>query len=348
MTDSFPTTSGLDALKSPCSSCESSACCWYVPLEYVEVNSYDNLDRLVLASCFESLEVGVHSDGRYVIYYAAPCRYFEADEKLSCSVYGTGIMPQACRNIRARGCWFQANVTNPRGDMIRLSETSLRQIAELYKFNTDRLVVSKPSWSRIKRELASSTCEETLQTYPKDNTQSNFQFPWEESREGKAQKDESDLSWDEALGNPCTGCMAYCCTSFEVTTGTPQTWIDFDRYRYLLQFPNTEVLIRDNGPWVLSLRSRCSHLTKDNQCGLMDQVTRPRFCVDYNAHSCHFRGRYSDPLQFRVGYDDFMEISPIFEFNLDGKAVHVPKMMEACERVLFMRENAQDASSGGT
>ena len=348
MSDSVQITSGLDALTSPCRSCESSACCWYVPLEYVEVTSYDNLDRLVLASCFESLEVGVHSDGRYVIYYAAPCRYFNANEKLSCSVYGTGIMPQVCRNITARGCWFQANVTNPRGDMIRLNETSLRQIAELYQFNTDRLVVSKPSWARMKRELASSTREETLQTYPEDTTQSDFRFPWEKSRAGEAQKDNSELSWDDALGNPCTGCEAYCCTSFEVATGTPKTWSDFDRYRYLLQFPNTEVLIRDNAPWVLSLRSRCGHLTENNQCGLMDQVTRPRFCVDYNAHSCHFRGRYADPFQFRVGYDDFMEISPIFEFNLDGKAVHVPQTMEACERVLLMREKAKDETSVGT
>ena len=327
---------GLDALNAPCQSCTSHACCWFVPLETVSVNRYDDFDRLIYASGFEKLEVGAHSDGHYTIYLAAPCRHLTPTQD-GCSIYGTKLMPQVCKSVIARGCWYRANVTNDRGTMVRLNESELRELGEYYRFNTDRLVSETPSWRDILGVAKRSERKAELAQIPEAKQTPAEKFPWEKVFDGDAPPEDEPLSWSEALQNPCSGCEAFCCTHFEVKVGTPKTWSDFDRIRYLLQFPSMELMIRDEGPWIISLKSRCSHLSGQNTCNLFDKPERPRFCVDYNAHSCGFRRKFADPYRFRIRYEDFIEVAMLFEFSLDGKLRRMPSVTEACERVLAIR-----------
>lgn len=322
-----PPISARAALEGGCATCRTSACCWYVPVQQVRVNHYADVDHLVRCSGFDRIEVGMHSGGGIVVYYRAPCRHLGPNGR-GCGVYDSPLMPQTCRNISAHDCWFRANVPAQTESFVRLDEPRMRAVAELYRFDLSRAVTRHPSWPEVLaavRAVDEAEREERQAALPPSgDPPGEIVFPWEEEVEpvGRA-----DLRWDEAISSPCDGCRAPCCTHLVFEVARPRSFAQLDRVRYLLQFPGTEIGLRDDDTWLLVIRSRCRHLTPAGRCDLFGDPRRPRWCTDYNAWNCNYRDRFESAAAgdvLRLRHEQFLEVAALYDFAPDGQILSDP------------------------
>ncbi len=319
------TITGAAATTSPCTHCATKPCCWYVSLETIEVTHYVDLDRLIFASGFARLEIGAHDNGRFTIFYRAPCTYLQASG--ACGVWGKPEMPLVCRSVDAHDCWHKSHVPNATNRFIRLDEARMRHVAELYRFDTKRAVTERPSWDELRHEVRryDRSAPPAVSDAP---VAMEHTFPWQ--RPERALK--TDLSWDQASANPCAGCAAYCCTRYVLKVKRPETITALDRLVYLSQFPGIEIGVRDDSEWIVAIRTRCSHLTATNDCGLFGSDERPRSCVDFNAYRCSYPARFGDQGltdTLRIGHEDFRAVAARFTFDDDGAVVSAPTMHDA-------------------
>lgn len=346
-----PPISARAALEGGCATCRTSACCWYVPVQQVRVHHYTDVDHLVRCAGFDRIEVGMHAAGGIVVYYRAPCRHLGPSGR-GCGVYGTPLMPQTCRNTSPHDCWFRANVPESTESFVRLDEPRMRAVAELYRFDLSRAVTRHPSWPEV---LATVRAVDEAEREgrqaalpPSGEPPGEIVFPWE--RGGDEPETRADLGWDEAIASPCDGCRAPCCTHLVFDVARPRSLEQLDRVRYLLQFPGTEIGLRDADTWLLVIRSRCRHLTPAGRCGLFGDPRRPRWCTDYNEWTCNYPDRYESVAAgdiLRLRHDQFLEVTALYEFAPDGQATAAPPTLaEVAQRLASAAPRGPGAARG--
>ena len=93
--------------------------------------------------------------------------------------------------------------------------------------------------------------------------------------------------------NPCFGCPAPCCRMQIIPCKTPESYNDLDYLRYMLQFPNTEAIIRPDGSWSLIKWVDCIAFDlTSHKCRLHGTPQKPLICRNYDAYNCWYKKNF--------------------------------------------------------
>lgn len=90
--------------------------------------------------------------------------------------------------------------------------------------------------------------------------------------------------------NPCFGCPAPCCRMQLIPCKIPASFKDLDYVRYMLLFPDTEAIVKQDGGWGLIKWVQCGAF--DDQkflCTLHNTPEKPQICSTYDAHNCWYK-----------------------------------------------------------
>lgn len=69
--------------------------------------------------------------------------------------------------------------------------------------------------------------------------------------------------------------------------------MDLDYLRYMLLFPGTEAIVREDGSWGLIKWVKCSALDDSNcLCKLHNTAQKPHICKSYNAYNCWYKKNF--------------------------------------------------------
>ena len=107
-----------------------------------------------------------------------------------------------------------------------------------------------------------------------------------------------------AGANLCEYCTAKCCRYFALPIDTPQTWSDFEFFRWYLLHGQASIFV-DEGTWYLMVHTVCKHLQEDQRCGIYD--TRPEICREYSTNNCEYEDDWT--------YDQYFETAEqVYEY----------------------------------
>ena len=100
----------------------------------------------------------------------------------------------------------------------------------------------------------------------------------------------------------CDDCPAHCCKYVIVETDEPESWYDFQNYRWIVAHKDVTVL-KNKHEWYVKYSTECEHLDKHNKCSIYNK--RPVMCRRHKIETCEISG-YEDEhdIEFR-GIVDF-------------------------------------------
>ena len=110
----------------------------------------------------------------------------------------------------------------------------------------------------------------------------------------RIQKPRSDLKPGEVL---CEYCTAKCCRYFSLPIDKPETFDDFDYYRWFLMHDRATIFTEEDR-WYLLVYTPCKHLQSDNRCGIYN--TRPKICREYTTEQCEYDDDYTFDRYFEL------------------------------------------------
>ena len=67
-----------EAKASPCSTCDATPCCQYLPLQTFTVSGLADVDYAGYLLNFDDIELGIAPDGTWSAYYRQACRFLAA------------------------------------------------------------------------------------------------------------------------------------------------------------------------------------------------------------------------------------------------------------------------------
>lgn len=82
---------------------------------------------------------------------------------------------------------------------------------------------------------------------------------------------------------PCKKC-GECCKAIAEEILQPKTKDDYNDLKWYLWHENINLAIDKDNKWVIEIKTRCKHLTKNNQCKIYNQ--RPPVCRNYSPSQC--------------------------------------------------------------
>ena len=336
------------ARENPCMTCETSPCCWYLPLQTFEPTTYLDVDGLYKLMLFDRIELGLSSTGAWSAYYVYPCRFLDRETHL-CGVHETDLQPKTCVYYKPYGCWYRRVLSGPVNDeFVRIDLARFREIAPMFKFDEDRRVVATPPWEKVKEICELVAITEIDMGLPEEPSPDVEVF---DAALANDAPDTSTADFLEVMADPCEPCPAPCCTYLSFPIGIPETWMSFDFMRFALGFPGTELGVADGG-WWLTIATTCQHLDAETAtCGVFGEPDRPLACSYYNQWACGFRNEFLRPLPdgfARVRYEQLPMLSALFEFDPDGKVTHLPEVGEVHAALLMSwQQLISDAQPGG-
>jgi len=140
---------------------------------------------------------------------------------------------------------------------------------------------------------------------------------------------------DWGASNPCTGCPAPCCRMQIFPHPPPQSFSDLDQVRYLLLFPDTEVLVSVTGDWSIVKWSTCGEL--DGACAtcrVHGTPAQPRICATFSPYNCWYKRNFvagGTPETYRLDRARFDRWVEAIGLDQDGRIVAAPSFEEAQE-----------------
>ncbi len=336
-----------EAQESPCANCATSPCCSYVHLDTLQLDTLVDLDYILYLLNFDRIELGLHANGSWKVYYHYPCQFLDRRD-FSCRVHNTSRQPSVCVNYNPYNCWYKRNLTQ--GDtqeFLRIDRRRMEFIRDRLTFDESRRIVDVPSWPTLLAGFAD------LPVPPID------QFADSEvvtdvwlSEDGTPRR---TYAYDsEAVQNPCSTCHAYCCTTLIFPRPAPDNANKLDFYQYLLGFPDLEIGISGR-TWSVIVRVRCHHLD-GNRCAVYGKPERPLRCRYYDALSCTYRPRFGEPRPdqyLRIRLAQFPWLAECFQFDRNGHVVELPPMevirehLEARSRYASLAASRGEAGSEG-
>ncbi|HTJ43565.1 MAG TPA: hypothetical protein VL463_15780 [Kofleriaceae bacterium] len=315
-----------EALTSPCIACESAPCCTHLTLHEFEVDGLTDLDYARYVLNFERMLLGISPDGKWHVYYRAPCRYLE-QHTLRCTIHDTPIQPNVCKNFSPYACWYKASYGGPVSDtLIQIDRVRMDWILERTKFRDDRSIESMPSQDEMRAVFPTLPVVEDPPGPADEIVRADAVYPaWKLLiKSGKPEEPAREHSFAE-LDNPCNGCDAYCCTSLVFPQRSPINHAQVDYFRYALGFPGIELGV-GGGNWTITIRTKCRHLN-GTKCGVYGTGDRPLMCSYYDAHKCGYKHQFGPmrPQGFvRVRYEEFDAVASAFRFNETGITTKIP------------------------
>lgn len=338
-----------EARANPCLSCESSPCCWYLPLQTFDPTTYLDVDGLYKLLLFDHIELGLSSGGQWSAYYVYPCQFLNR-ESLLCGVHETDLQPKTCVYYKPYGCWYRRVLSGPISEeYVRVDLTRFQEIAPMFKFDDNRRVVATPPWEKVKEIcelIAIAEIDLGLPDEPRPDitiVDPALAAPPPDPQAGNA-------DFLDVLADPCEPCPAPCCTYLSFPMGQPDTWMSFDFLRFALGFPGTEIGVADGG-WWLTVATTCRHLdTETSKCSVFGEPERPLSCGYYNQWQCGYRNEFLRPLPdgfARVRYPSLPMLAALFEFDSDGKVLHLPEVAEVHAALLMTWQELIAAATAG-
>lgn len=126
----------------------------------------------------------------------------------------------------------------------------------------------------------------------------------------------------------CEGCSAACCRMLTFPHRCPQTFLDVDYIRYMLGFPNIEILIDSDGEWSVSVLQTCRHLnTASNRCSVHGTPRKPHICTSFAADQCWYHRNFVSerpPELVRLDGERFEAVLSLLQFDDLGRIVQAP------------------------
>ena len=109
--------------------------------------------------------------------------------------------------------------------------------------------------------------------------------------------------------------------------------MELDYFRYLLLFPNTELIVYSNGDFCIGKWDACRYLDKGTcKCTVHYTPEQPRTCSYYNAHRCWYKKNFvtdSPPDLYRLNLARFDVWVREFVLDSNGTIVSVPSYAHA-------------------
>ena len=312
-----------ESLLSPCATCETSPCCTYLPLHTFTVGTVMELDHARYLLNFDHIELGLSVSGEWSAYYRYPCRFLDRDD-FSCTVHATPEQPDICVHYNPHSCWYRRTLTQPVAeDFVRVDRQRLELLTGLLTFDGDGVIVGVPEWQEVLDGIAALPLAPQPPAPEAPGLDSASQA-WREDVAAAVPEQGQETFALRELGDPCSGCAAYCCTSLVFPYNVPATRSALDHLRFCLGFPGVEVGIADD-QWSLIVRTRCRHV-QDGRCGAYGTAERPLVCSYYDATRCSYKAHFglSRPEGFlRLRLEEYERLTECFRFDALGTTVEV-------------------------
>lgn len=302
------------AVRSPCETCATAACCWYVPLGGFRTSTVFDLNYATYLLNFERIELGLAPSGDWSVAYRYPCRHLDR-ATLACSVHGQAEQPHVCRTYNPYKCWYKAVLNQPVSPrLLRIDRTRLQHVIAALSFDEHGNIVNEVEWDALLPQLAhvhDAVPEQSSEPAP---------FP-EAVPPVEPQKGYSFAQ----VQNACDGCAAYCCKVLMFPMPPPTDIGAVDYLRYCLGFPGIRLGIM-NEEWALLVETRCRHLEQD-RCSVFGQPERPLVCTYYDQVHCTYKRNFERAEQagfLRVNLEQYEGLLPLLRFDAAGALEDIP------------------------
>lgn len=315
-----------EVLTSPCHSCPTSPCCTYLPLHTFNIRNILELDHAIYLLNFDRIELGLSASGNWSVYYRYPCRFLNRTE-FTCSIHNTPEQPQICVNYNPYRCWYKRVLTKSVSDeFLRIDRQRMEYIIPLLAFDESGNILEIPNWETLVEGIAKLPREPNSQ--PSDPPSED---PVTETWKQLVLNPESGVAETEkaytyaALGEPCSGCQAYCCKTLVFPQALPIHTTNLDFLKFCLGFPGIELGIADD-TWSIVVKTTCRHL-QDNCCSVYGKSERPLLCKYYDAWKCTYKPHFGTPRPgkfLRVQLEQFQWLTESFSFDENGTIVQFP------------------------
>ncbi|MBN2536331.1 MAG: hypothetical protein JXB88_25840 [Spirochaetales bacterium] len=113
--------------ESPCSTCFPSACCSYLPLTFMQLETRTDFLNLALLSCYHHIRLGLKKSGEWTVYFQRDCRFLDTVTS-KCRIHGIENQSFICKSYDAHKCWYRPAFQS-------------HQNEELILFDLDRLLL---------------------------------------------------------------------------------------------------------------------------------------------------------------------------------------------------------------
>jgi hypothetical protein len=306
-----------EARVSPCSSCESTPCCQYLPLQTFPMAGLGDVDYAFYLLNFDDIELGIAPDGTWSAYYRQACRFLARDT-LGCQLHGTPAKPHVCVQYNPYSCFYRGALSAEGSPgHIRIDRTRLQMFADALTFDDERRLTGAPSFEALAAAVAASPIAAIAPT------------------PARPRVEVAGATEPAAVDQPCDGCGAYCCTTLMFPVSPPTNLSSLDYLRFALGFPGTEVVLAET-EWHLAVRTRCRHLD-GGRCGVFGTPARPLRCQYYDEWTCGYRKAFAgdgDPSSVRFRLEEFPVLAAACTFDANGVAVAIPTVEELRPAVL--------------
>jgi hypothetical protein len=131
-----------------------------------------------------------------------------------------------------------------------------------------------------------------------------------------------------AESNPCDGCSAPCCRIVLTPHAEPRTFTDLDYIRYLLGFPDTEMIVARDGSWQALSHRTCLLLDlAEARCTVHGTPRKPKVCVFFDPYRCWYKRNFTtaDPPDIvRLDLSRFEAVLSACVLDDEGRLTEVP------------------------
>lgn len=135
--------------ESPCSLCEGTPCCSYLPLCEVEVETKLDLELLYYFASFQGIVPALKDSGCWVLYFNAFCTRFD-QESHRCVVHGTNKQSTICYEYSPYSCWYRkAFKSGQTPSLIRFDLSRLAYILKHCIFDESMGIEKFPAWDSL-------------------------------------------------------------------------------------------------------------------------------------------------------------------------------------------------------
>jgi Fe-S-cluster containining protein len=338
----------VDAMQSPCATCDTAPCCSHLPLPGFPVETLMQFDHARWLLGFEGIELGVSGSGEWSVFYREHCRFLDVTN-YSCTIHGTSQQPSICQHYNPYTCWYRkALIPTVSADFLRIDRKRFEMLVPLVRFDDDRNVVAVPTWDALQELFAEVPVDDHVRV---SNGLDPMVVEWQDIALGrKDDRRAAARSADRVLdSDPCAGCAAYCCETLQFFIEPPTSASSVDYLRFALGFKGVQLGIGDGG-WSLLIRTRCRHL-KDGRCSVYNTPERPLRCRYFDAYQCPYPTLLGTPKPsgfVRIGLESFATLESVLEVDEAGNVLELPSadtVRNAVENTWRMAEPAASVLS---
>jgi hypothetical protein len=283
------------------------------------VREFTELDYARYLLNFDRIELTLHAGGLWRAHYIHPCRNLDVATHL-CQVHGSELQPLTCKNFNAWQCSYKRIYDGPElGEAIRMDRGRVEALASMLVFDGYRRIIEAPDMVELSESLPP-----LLEAEWPPALDSKIYTRWKhEVIDGPRQEVPQEYGFQERP-DPCSGCLAWCCTRLNFPQETPNNEANLEHLRFLAGFPGIEL---GHGPdgWTVVVRTTCRHRVLEpsgqGRCGIFGIPERPIACQSYQASTCAYKARFgqTNPAFYtRIDYESLNAVLALYRLDSQG------------------------------